>query len=111
MSKHTSTPWEVLKINRQYFIAAKPYEGHPYYNRTATVEVLSDEDYPTREADVRFIVEACNAYDDLVAKVSALEADVERLKQALEDYGDHSEKCKRKAADCFCGFDAVRGKV
>jgi len=44
-------------------------------------------------------------------QLAAQAADVERLKQALEDYGDHSEKCKRKAADCFCGFDKARGKV
>ena len=81
MSEHTSTPWEVLEVGGQHFIAAKPYEGHQYYNRTTTIEVLSDEDYPTREADVRFIVEACNAYDDLVAKVAAQAAEIERINE------------------------------
>lgn len=61
MSTHTKEPWEIRHVNNQPFIAAKPYEGHPYFNRTSTIEVMSDEDYPTKEADARRIVACVNA--------------------------------------------------
>ena len=56
--KHTPGPWEVKEIQGQIFVAGKPYEGHPYFNRTTTVEIMSDEDYPTKEADAHFIAAA-----------------------------------------------------
>lgn len=51
-SKHTPAPWTVLEVNGQEFIGAKPYDGHPYFGCTTTIEVLGDEDYPTRSADI-----------------------------------------------------------
>ena len=42
----------------QIFVAGKPYEGHPYFNRTTTVEITSDEYYPTKESDARLIAAA-----------------------------------------------------
>lgn len=61
MSEHTKEPWHVVNHHDILYVAAKPYEGHPYFNRTTTIEIMSDEDYPTKEADARRIVACVNA--------------------------------------------------
>lgn len=58
--RHTPGPVEVKEVMGQKFVAAKPYEGHPYFNRTTTIEILSDEDYPTRNGDIELIAEVFN---------------------------------------------------
>jgi hypothetical protein len=56
--RHTPGPWKILEFMGEKFVAAAPYEGHPYFNRTRTIEIMSDEDYPTKEADIRLIAAA-----------------------------------------------------
>lgn len=72
--EHTPTPWRVLEVMGQKFVASEPTEDHPYFNRTKSVEILSDEEYPRRDADVAFIVRACNAHEELVTLVRQYKA-------------------------------------
>ena len=65
--EHTLGPWEVREVMGQVFVSAEPYEGHPYFGRTKTIEIMSDEDYPTKEADAHLIAAAPMQHDLLVA--------------------------------------------
>lgn len=76
---HTPGPWVVKEVQGQLFVAATPYEGHPYFGRSSTIEVLSDEDYPTKEADVR-----------LIANLPALLESHRELVEAAVRYLDHA---------------------
>jgi hypothetical protein len=58
--QHTPGPWKILEVMGEKFVAADPYEGHPYFNRTRTIEIMSDEDYPTKDADIYLIAAAPN---------------------------------------------------
>lgn len=60
LSRATPGEWEIKEVMGQKFIAAKPYEGHPYFRRTTTIEIMSDEDYPTKDADIELIVALVN---------------------------------------------------
>lgn len=62
-TKHTPEPWFVkyVRCGLDPFVAANPYEGHRYFNVSTTIEILSDEDYPTKEADAERIVACVNA--------------------------------------------------
>ncbi len=72
---HSPGPWIVLELNGEVFVAAKPYPGHPYYNRTRTIQVMSDEDYPAKAADARLVatspkmLEALDACIDLLSSL------------------------------------------
>jgi hypothetical protein len=58
MTKHTPAPWTVKEINGQEFVSAAPYEGHPYFGCSSTIEIMSEEEYPTKSADARLIAAA-----------------------------------------------------
>ncbi|MGJ0509094.1 MAG: hypothetical protein ACR652_18625 [Methylocystis sp.] len=64
-NKHTPEPWQVLEVHGEVFVAANTYEGHPYHNRTRTIEIMSDEDYPTKEADAHRIAACVNACEGI----------------------------------------------
>ena len=52
-------------------------------------------------------------HKDHARTVTALEAEVARLREALEEYGDHSPRCAWHAdqphnpTDCDCGYDTA----
>ena len=100
INSHTPGDWEVKEVMGQLFIAAKPYEGHPYYNRTRTIEIMSDEEYPTKVAD---------AY--LIAQAAAL---VRILQEALAESGCDGDLCAHRwheEARAVIGRTKVPGKV
>lgn len=72
-AEHTPIPWQV-RINPadegMFYVSAPTPENHPYFGRTKDVEIMSDEDYPTKYADARYIVKSANYH--------------ERLKESLE---------------------------
>ena len=80
-TEHTPAPWRVIDIptTDKFFVAAEPYEGHPYYKRTRTIEVMSDEDYPTKRADAEHIVRCVNSWDD-PALLRARLAEIDKCK-------------------------------
>lgn len=85
MSKHTKEPWEVKYVQGRPFIAAKPYEGHPYFGCTTTIEVMSDEEYPTKEADAHRIVACVNACAGIpTEQLASVVEQNKRLRAALE---------------------------
>lgn len=57
MKSHTPGPWAVKDIHGNPFVAAKTYEGHPYHKRSPMLEIMSDENYPTKWADARLIAQ------------------------------------------------------
>jgi hypothetical protein len=61
----TPGPWTVLEVHGEIFVAAEPIEGHPYFNRTRTTEIMSDEDYPRKDADAALISAAPDLYKAL----------------------------------------------
>jgi hypothetical protein len=100
INSHTPGDWEVKEVMGQLFIAAKPYEGHPYYNRTRTIEIMSDEEYPTKVADVY-----------LIAQAPAL---VRILQEALAESGCDGDLCAHRwheEARAVIGRTKVPGKV
>jgi hypothetical protein len=64
-TEFTPGPWEVLAVKGEIFVAAKPVEGHPYFNRTRTTEIMSDEDYPRKIDDAHLISAAPELYEAL----------------------------------------------
>lgn len=72
------------EVGGQPFIAAKPYKGHPYFGVTSTLEVMSDEEYPTKEADAALIVEAVNSYDRL-KRIERLAGELTELLVEVQD--------------------------
>jgi len=80
--KRTPGEWRIREFpgrEDQFFITAEPYVGHPYFGVTTTIEVMSDEDYPTKRADAEFIVHAVNNFDDLLAALKVEEALAQRV--------------------------------
>jgi hypothetical protein len=53
-------------------------------------EILSDEDYDTKDADAALIVAAINALPGLLDRVERLEAALVEIKQAAQDFVDLS---------------------
>lgn len=50
-----------------FYVNAATYEGHPYHGVASGMEVIGDEDYPTKRADAELIVALWNALDSLEA--------------------------------------------
>lgn len=70
-AKHTPGPWEVVNKYGLLFVQAPTPEGHPYKDCTSKCEIMSDEDYPTKEDDVHLIAAAPDllaALKDIVAE-------------------------------------------
>ncbi len=47
-------------------------------------------------------------YDDLVIICKAKDKEIERLRKALQEYGNHYLRChklERESNDCSCGFE------
>lgn len=76
MAEHTPTPWYVLEVMGKKFLAAKPTPDHPYFQKTRNMDIVGDEDYPRKDADLAFIVEAVNPHERLLAEN-------QRLREAL----------------------------
>ena len=89
MSEHSPLPW---RINRDFpghlEIWANGERG-PYKRAVAVLPQQSGHPktpHETTDANAEFIVNACNAYDDLL---EACEVSLERLVDADYDYGVH----------------------
>lgn len=117
-SVKTRTPgdWRIIEFpgrEDRFFIAAKPYEGHPYFERTMTIEIMSDEDYPTKRADAEFIVRAVNSHDALVA---ALKIARQHLAHDVSCVGinptkEWAEKGSVHANNCACEIKQVDAAI
>lgn len=73
MEGATDAPWKVLEVQGQEFISAKPYEGHPYFGCSSTIEVMSEDDYPTKSADVHFLSASRNIAPELIRVIELAE--------------------------------------
>ncbi len=80
-TKFTPGPWTVLRTPTEYegqqaksFVAAVPYEGHPYFSRTRFFDIAGDEDYPTKEADLRLIAAAPDLHQSCAELLAAFQA-------------------------------------
>jgi hypothetical protein len=51
----TPAPWFILEVEGRRFLAAKTTPDHPYHNRTRFMDVVGDEDYPRKQADLELI--------------------------------------------------------
>lgn len=47
--------WRVLEVMGKKFLATQAYEGHPYHGHSRNADVLGDEDYPRKDADLEFV--------------------------------------------------------
>ena len=76
---------------------------------------MNDKDLAARLTEISW---SLDYPDDLAAieaanRLTALEAEVARLREALEEYGDHSPRCAWHAdqphnpTDCDCGYDTA----
>ena len=72
-AKATSAPWEVLSIHGDEFVSAIPYKDHPYFGCTTTIEVMSDEEYPTKSTDAKLIAATRNALPELIRVIELAE--------------------------------------
>lgn len=73
--KHTPTPWHVRVLpahDDMFFIEAPMPNDHPYFGACPYIEIMSDEDYPTKRADADLIVRAVNSHEALVAAAKAV---------------------------------------
>lgn len=69
-TKPTPGEWFVREAKGRpdmFHIAAPTYEGHAYHGVASSIEIMSDEDYPTKRADADFIVEAVREYRKILA--------------------------------------------
>ena len=70
-TKPTPGEWFIRELfpgtETMFYIAAPTYEGHPYHGAASSMEIMSDEDYPTKRADAEFIVEAVREYRKILA--------------------------------------------
>lgn len=82
-AKATSAPWEVLSIHGDEFVSAIPYKDHPYFGCTTTIEVMSDEEYPTKSTDAKLIAATRNALPELIRVI-------ELARVALQQVNDKS---------------------
>lgn len=53
MKQSTPGPWYILEVGDVKFVAARPTEDHPYFNKTRNIDVCGDEDYPRKESDLK----------------------------------------------------------
>jgi hypothetical protein len=74
-TEHTPLPWRVRQHPNdpdEFHISAATPKGHPYHGSTKEIEIMSDEDYPTKRADAELIVRAVNGLAERsLAEVSA----------------------------------------
>src|ERR1700761_705300 len=63
---------------RNFHVSARTPENHPYFECTPKIEILSDEDYPTKRDDAYFVAHARQDIPDLL---SALDEARELLKE------------------------------
>lgn len=73
--KHTPLPWWIRRNPHNQdegILVAKPTEDHPYFGAATTIDVLGDEDYPRKMADMELIVQAVNSYPLLKEAEEAL---------------------------------------
>jgi hypothetical protein len=55
--------------NEHFFVQANTYPGHPYHGVSSGMEIIGDEDYPTKLADARLVAAA----PDLLAALKAVQ--------------------------------------
>ena len=96
----------------EFHVSAPCPKGHPYHGRTTEMEVLSEEDYPTKRADAEAHVALHNAAPALL---DAAEEGV-KLREALEMYfhRGHHDTCAHALSeeyDCNCGHDKARAAL
>jgi CheY-specific phosphatase CheX len=78
MAEHTATPWIARTLGDDCFVEGNEVAGKTIsgeYKR----EILSDESYPKKKGDVRFIIKACNHFDEMYEALKTMTALV-RLK-------------------------------
>jgi hypothetical protein len=92
---HTPGDWEVKEVRGQVFVAAPPYEGHPYFGVSRTIEIMSDEDYPTKEADAWLLaaspklLTACQEALDFIQRL--LDGTPDEATDLLDNHGEDCE--------------------
>jgi hypothetical protein len=86
MTKHTPGPWRVRFLppnDESFFVQANTYPGHPYHGVTSGMDVIGDEDYPTKLADAHLV----SAAPDLL---EAAKIALENLEASKEFFGTRS---------------------
>jgi len=83
-TEHTPLPWRVRQHPNdpdEFHISAATPKGHPYHGSTKEIEIMSDEDYPTKRADAELIVRAVNGLAE--RSLAEVSADEEKVKELL----------------------------
>ena len=105
INSHTPGDWEVKEVMGQVFVAAPPYEGHPYLGMSSTIEIMSDEDYPTKEADAWLIaasprlLTACREALDLIKRLLSDGSDEAADLPDLEEHCENVQETLQAAID------------
>ena len=94
-TKHTPGPWSVREEPHDCFVEGVAYEGHPYFQMCHRVQILSDEDYPTRLADARLIAAA----PDLLSALKGIVREIRAYSSPECDDADSLGYAELKAAD------------
>lgn len=100
----TPEPWTIRTRGPDDpgFVEYPRQEGQAYGQ-----EILADDDYPTKVADIAFVSAARNAMPRLIAAVQEAEEctrqleelhernkkEIQRLRTAVEKYGQHEQRC------------------
>ena len=88
--------FQVNKLSLKSFVAAVPYEGHPYHNRTRFFDIAGEEDYPTKAADLQLIAAAPDLYATLERFLAYWETDF--IKVTAEDGRTLAEQMSKMGA-------------
>src|SRR5579872_2154823 len=94
-SQFTPGPWRVITLPEPYsktFVAAEPYEGHPYHGCSRTIEIMSDEDYPTKLADAQLISQAPEMIGLCQRIIAYINHPDDKPYLALENFAHDSEE-------------------
>ena len=102
-AKATSAPWKVLSIHGDEFVSAIPYKDHPYFGCTTTIEVMSDEEYPTKSTDAKLIAATRNALPDLIRAIELAE-------EALSQVNDKSYFVPAIVQDAISEIRKLKGE-
>lgn len=73
-TKTTPTPWWIRRNpnnSDEGILVAKPTEDHPYFGTTTTIDIIGDEDYPRKMADMALIVSSVNAHQKMKSALHA----------------------------------------
>ena len=80
--EHTALPWKVRVLKDDCFVEGNEVVGETVVGEYKR-EILADESYPKKKTDARFIVLACNHFEEMRETLKEAQSYLSRQKQSL----------------------------